>query len=74
MDMIKYAVILSAFFVNETPDDILSRLGEYGILGIVLGIMLWKDYKNEEFLKKLIGDLKKSLDKLSDKIDKKDDK
>lgn len=71
MDMLKYAVILSAFFVNEMPDNLLSRLGEYGVLGIVLGIMLWKDYKNEQFLQKLIGDLRKSLDKLSDKIDKK---
>lgn len=72
MDMIKYAVILSAFFATEAPDNLISKLGEYGVLGIVLGIMLWKDYKNEQFLQKLIGDLKKSLDKLSDKIDKKE--
>lgn len=70
MDMYKYALILSAFFAQDAQESLLGKLGEYGILGIVLGIMLWKDYKNEQFLQKLINDLKKSLDDLSDKIDK----
>lgn len=69
--MYKYLVILSAALTQDTQDTLLGRLGEYGILGVVLGIMLWKDYKNEVFLQGLIGDLKKSLDRLSDKIDKK---
>lgn len=71
MNMYKYLVILSAFLAQETQDTLLGKLGEYGIMGIVLAVMLWKDYKNESFLQGLIGDLKKSLDKLSDKIDKK---
>lgn len=71
MRMYKYLVILSAFLTQNTQDSLLTKLGEYGILGIVLAVMLWKDYKNEAFLQKMIGDLKKSLDKLSDKIDKK---
>lgn len=71
MDMYKYLIVLSAALTQDTHDTLLGRLGEYGIIGIVLAIMLWKDYKNELFLQGLIGDLKKSLDKLSDKIDKK---
>ncbi len=71
MRMYKYLVLLSAFLTQDTHDNLLGKLGEYGILGIVLAVMLWKDYKNESFLQGLIGDLKKSLDKLSDKIDKK---
>ena len=71
MRMYKYLVLLSAALTQNTQDTLLGKLGEYGILGVVLGIMLWKDYKNEQFLQNLIGDLKKSLDSLSDKIDKK---
>lgn len=71
MRMYKYLVLLSAALTQDTQTTLLGKLGEYGILGVVLGIMLWKDYKNETFLQGLIGDLKKSLDKLSDKIDKK---
>lgn len=71
MNMYKYLVILSAFLAQSTQDSLLTKLGEYGILGVVLAVMLWKDYKNEAFLQKMIDDLKKSLDKLSDKIDKK---
>lgn len=71
MNMYKYIVILSAFLAQSTQDSLLTKLGEYGLLGVVLAIMLWKDYKNEQFLQKLINDLKKSLDDLSDKIDKK---
>lgn len=71
MNMYKYLILLSAALTQDTQDTLLGKLGEYGILGIVLGIMLWKDYKNEQFLQNLIGDLKKSLDRLSDKIDKK---
>ena len=71
MKMYKYLVILSAFLAQSTQDSLLTKLGEYGILGVVLAVMLWKDYKNETFLQKMIDDLKKSLDKLSDKIDEK---
>lgn len=71
MNVYKYLVILSAFLAQDTQDSLLTKLGEYGILGIVLAVMLWKDYKNEQFLQKLINDLKKSLDDLSNKIDKK---
>lgn len=71
MRMYKYLVILSAALTQDTQDSLLTKLGEYGILGIVLAVMLWKDYKNEAFLQNLINDLKESLDKLSDKIDKK---
>lgn len=71
MRMYKYLVILSAFLAQDTQDSLLTKLGEYGILGIVLAVMLWKDYKNESFLQKMISDLKESLDKLSDRIDKK---
>ena len=71
MNMYKYLIVLSAALTQNTQDTLLGKLGEYGILGIVLAVMLWKDYKNEQFLQNLIGDLKKSLDDLSDKIDKK---
>lgn len=68
----KYLMILAAFVATEdTSSGLLSRLGEYGILGVVLAIMLYKDYKNEQFLQKLIDDLKVSLDKMADTIDKK---
>lgn len=69
--MYKYLVVLSAFLAQETQDTLLGKLGEYGIMGIVLAVMLWKDYKNEAFLQKMIDDLKDSFDKLSDTIDKK---
>lgn len=68
----KYLMVFAAFVATEdTSSGLLSRLGEYGILGIVLAIMLYKDYKNEQFLQKLIDDLKISLDKMADTIDKK---
>lgn len=69
--MYRYVAIIAAFLTQDTQDTLLAKLSEYGVLGAVLAIMLWKDYKNEQFLQNLIGDLKKSLDKLSDKIDKK---
>lgn len=69
--MYKYLVVLSAALTQDTQNTLLGKLGEYGIMGIVLAVMLWKDYKNEAFLQGLIGDLKKSLDDLSDKIEKK---
>lgn len=71
MNVYKYLVLLSAFLTQDTQDTLLTKLGEYGILGIVLAVMLWKDYKNEAFLQKMISDLKESLDKLSDKIENK---
>jgi len=71
MRMYKYLIVLSAALTQDTQNTLLGKLGEYGIMGIVLAVMLWKDYKNEAFLQGLIGDLKKSLDDLSDKIDKK---
>lgn len=68
----KYLMVFAAFVATEdTSSSLLSRLGEYGILGVVLAIMLYKDYKNEQFLQKLIDDLKISLDKMADTIDKK---
>lgn len=68
----KYIMVLATFVATEdTSSGLLSRLGEYGILGVVLAIMLYKDYKNEQFLQKLIDDLKISLDKMADTIDKK---
>lgn len=68
----KYLMFLAAFVATEdTSSGLLSKLGEYGILGVVLAIMLYKDYKNEQFLQKLIDDLKISLDKMADTIDKK---
>ena len=68
----KYIIALSAFLaVENTESSLFAKLGEYGILGIVLAIMLYKDWKNEQFLQKLIDDLKKSLDKMSDTIDSK---
>lgn len=69
--MYKYLIVLSAALTQNAQDTLIGRLGEYGIMGIVLAVMLWKDYKNEAFLQGLIGDLKKSIDDLSDKIDKK---
>lgn len=57
--------------VEGTEQGLLSKLAEYGILGIMLALMIYKDWKNEAFLQKLIGDLKESLDKMSDTIDKK---
>jgi hypothetical protein len=69
--MYKYLVVLSAALTQDTQNTLLGKLGEYGIMGIVLAVMLWKDYKNEAFLQGLIGDLKESLDKLSDKIENK---
>lgn len=68
----KYLMVFATFVATEdTSSGLLTKLGEYGILGIVLAIMLYKDWKNEQFLQKLINDLKKSLDKMSDTIDKK---
>lgn len=68
----KYFMVFATFVATEdTSSGLLSKLGEYGILGIVLAIMLYKDYKNEQFLQKLIDDLKISLDKMADTIDKK---
>ena len=67
----KYVTFLAMVFATDTQDSLLTKLGEYGILGVVLAIMLYKDYKNEQFLQKLIADLKESLDKMSDTIDKK---
>ena len=69
--MYRYVAIIAAFLTQDTQDTLLAKLGEYGVLGIVLAIMLWKDYKNEVFLQKLIDDLKDSFNKLSDTIDKK---
>lgn len=71
MRMYKYIMLLAAFLTQDTQDTLLGKLGEYGVLGIVLAVMLWKDYKNEQFLQKLIDDLKESFNKLSDTIDKK---
>lgn len=71
MGMYKYALILSAFFTTEPETGLLSKLAEYGLLGVILAIMIYKDWKNEQFLQKLINDLKESLDKMSDTIDKK---
>lgn len=69
--MYRYVAIIAAFLTQDTQDTLLAKLGEYGVLGIVLAVMLWKDYKNEQFLQKLIDDLKDSFNKLSDTIDKK---
>lgn len=71
MNMYRYVAIIAAFLTQDTQDTLLAKLGEYGVLGIVLAIMLWKDYKNEVFLQKLIDDLKDSFNKLRDTIDKK---
>ena len=67
----KYLTFLAMVLATDTHDSLLTKLGEYGILGVVLAIMLYKDYKNELFLQTLISDLKESLDKMSDTIDKK---
>ena len=69
--MYRYLALIAAFLTQDTQDTLLAKLGEYGVLGIVLAVMLWKDYKNEQFLQKLIDDLKDSFNKLSDTIDKK---
>ena len=69
--MYRYVAVIAAFLTQDTQDTLLAKLGEYGALGVVLAVMLWKDYKNEQFLQKLIDDLKDSFDKLSDTIDKK---
>lgn len=69
--MYRYVAVIAAFLTQDTQDTLLAKLGEYGVLGIVLAVMLWKDYKNEQFLQKLIDDLKDSFNKLSDTIDKK---
>ena len=71
MSSIKYLAIISAVFATETEGSLLSKLTEYGLLGVILAIMIYKDWKNEQFLQKLINDLKISLDKMSDTIDKK---
>ena len=71
MSCMKYLAILTAVFATETGDSLLSKLTEYGLLGIILAIMIYKDWKNEQFLQNLINDLKESLDKMSDTIDKK---
>ncbi len=71
MKVYKYITIVAAFLTQDTQDTLLGKLGEYGVLGIVLAVMLWQDYKNEQFLQKMIDDLKDSFDKLSDTIDKK---
>lgn len=57
-------------FAEDTPNNLLDALVQYGALGIIAGILLWKDYKNEQFLQKMINDLKRSIDKMSDTIDK----
>ena len=68
----KFAFLCGALIAVEgTEQGLLSKLAEYGILGIMLALMIYKDWKNEQFLQKLINDLKRSLDKMSDTIDKK---
>ena len=68
----KCAFLFGALIAVEgTEQGLLSKLAEYGILGVMLALMIYKDWKNEQFLQKLINDLKKSLDKMSDTIDKK---
>ena len=68
----KCAFLFGALIAVEgTETGLLSKLAEYGILGVMLALMIYKDWKNEQFLQKLINDLKKSLDKMSDTIDKK---
>lgn len=68
----KCAFLFGALIAVEgTEQGLLSKLAEYGILGVMLALMVYKDWKNEQFLQKLINDLKKSLDKMSDTIDKK---
>ena len=68
----KCAFLFGALIAVEgTEQGLLSKLAEYGVLGIMLALMIYKDWKNEQFLQKLINDLKRSLDKMSDTIDKK---
>lgn len=67
----KGAILLATIIaVEDTGSGLLGKLAEYGLLGVMLALMIYKDWKNEAFLQKMIGDLKESLDKLSDKIDK----
>ena len=70
--MYKYLPIL-AFTVaeNATENTLLSKLAEYGVLGIVLALMMYKDFRNEQFLQELVNDLKKSFDKLSNSLNNK---
>lgn len=72
MRMYKYLPIL-AFVItqNATENTLLSKLAEYGVLGVVLALMLYKDFRNEQFLQSLINDMKKSIDKLSNTINNK---
>jgi len=72
MKMYKYLTIL-AFTVaeNATENTLLSKLAEYGVLGIVLALMMYKDFRNEKFLQGLVNDLKKSFDKLSNSLNNK---
>ena len=72
MDMYKYLPVLAfAIAENATENTLLSKLAEYGVLGVVLAIMMYKDFRNEQFLQGLINDLKKSFDKLSNSINNK---
>ena len=67
----KGAILLATLIaVEDTGSGLLGKIAEYGLLGVMLALMIYKDWKNEAFLQKMIGDLKDSLDKLSDKIDK----
>lgn len=68
----KGAILLATLIaVEDTGSGLLGKIAEYGLLGVMLALMIYKDWKNEAFLQKLIGDLKESLDKMSDTIDKK---
>lgn len=72
MRMYKYLPILAfAITQNSTENTLLSKLAEYGVLGVVLALMLYKDFRNEQFLQSLINDMKKSIDKLSNTINNK---
>lgn len=56
---------------ENPPQSLFQGLMDYGPLAIIVAVLLWKDYKNEQFLQNLVNDLKKSIDAMSDKIDKK---
>ena len=71
MNMYRYVAVLAAFLTQDTQDTVLGKLGEYGVLGVFFFFFFFKDYKNEQFLQKLIDDLKDSFNKISDTIDKK---
>lgn len=72
MRMYKYLPILAfAITQNSTENTLLSKLAEYGVLGVVLALMLYKDFRNQQFLQSLINDMKKSIDKLSNTINNK---